>query len=79
MLKVNKNDSKKRYHAVVHDFIPVLARDDPEQHRDGLARRGEVGVPLRHIHIRHAHKHPHTNARKHTHTRFVLMPSTGRL
>lgn len=33
------------YHTVVHDFIPIFPRDNPEENGDGLARCGEVGVP----------------------------------
>lgn len=32
-------------HAVVHDFVPIFAGDDPEQHRHARDRRAEVRAP----------------------------------
>lgn len=39
---------RRQHHAVVHDFIPVFARHDTEQHDDASRRAAKVGLPLRH-------------------------------
>ena len=44
-----------RYHAVVHDLVPVFTGDDAEQQHDGVQRRLEVGLSeAARPHITHA-------------------------
>lgn len=37
---------RRQHHAVVHDFIPILSRDNTEQHDDAPRRTAKVSLPL---------------------------------
>jgi len=44
--KKKKVMTMMKYHAVVHDFVPIFSGDNAKQQDDGIQRRLKVGLPV---------------------------------